>query len=260
MQSRGRSVSWPDAVLTGVLFTLILLAWSSLWFWRHSPQGHLLMHGFTYQQMAAESPMRFALIFISAWTLMTISMMMPTSVPLLVLFHRMVRKRTYAAWLVATVVLGYLAVWISSGALLQVLNWTLQAGAARIAWPAAAPWIGSAVVLGIAGLYQFSSLKYACLEKCRSPFSFLAERWQGGNEPLQALQIGLAHGLFCVGCCWSLMLLMFLVSAQSLTAMMVLGAAMALEKNASWGRHLTAPLGVLLLTGAAAALVIGIRA
>jgi predicted metal-binding membrane protein len=182
MQSRGRSVSRPDAVLAGVLFTLILLAWSSLWFSRHSPQGHLLLHGFTYQQMAAESPMRFALIFISAWTLMTISMMMPTSVPLLLLFHRMVRKRAYAAWLVAIVVLGYLAIWISGGALLQVLNWTLQAGTARIAWPAAAP------------------------------------------------------------------------------AMMVLGAVMALEKNASWGRRLTAPLGVLLLTGAVGAFVMGIRA
>src|SRR5215831_11411272 len=118
MPSRGRFVSWSDAVLAGVLSTLILLAWSSLWFWRHSPQGHLLLHGFTYQQMAAEYPMRFALIFISAWTLMTISMMMPTSVPLLILFHRMVQKRAYAARLVTIVVLGYLAVWISGGALL----------------------------------------------------------------------------------------------------------------------------------------------
>ena len=114
------------------------------------------------------------------------------------------------------------------------------------------------LILLIAGLYQFSSLKYACLEKCRSPLSFLTSRWRGGNESLQALRLGAEHGLFCVGCCWSLMLLMFLVSARSLVAMLVLGILMALEKNFSWGRRLSAPLGFLLLAGAAATLLAGV--
>lgn len=69
----------------------------------------------------------------------------------------------------------------------------------------------------------------------------------GGNESLQALRLGAAHGLFCVGCCWSLMLLMFLVGAGSLRGMLVLGLMMALEKNFAWGRRLSTPLGVLLL-------------
>ncbi|MBI3682619.1 MAG: DUF2182 domain-containing protein [Acidobacteria bacterium] len=259
MPSRVRSASWPDAVLTAVLGALVVLAWWSLWLWGRSPQGHALLHGSAHAGMAAADPLRFGLIFITGWTLMTVAMMLPTSVPLLVLFQRMIHGRGTVAWLLAVVIFGYLVVWALVGAGLQALNWLLQAGAVRIAWPAAAPWIGAAAILTIAGLYQFSSLKYACLEKCRSPLSFLIARWQGGNESLQALRLGAAHGLFCVGCCWSLMLLMFVVGAGSLGGMLVLGVVMAVEKNFTWGRQVSAPLGVLLLVGAAAALVAGVR-
>src|SRR5215813_3098251 len=134
-----------------------------------------------------------------------------------------------------------------------------DAGHSRLSWPANAGWISAAVILTIAGLYQFSSLKYACLDKCRSPLSFLVSRWQGGNESAQALRIGLEHGLFCVGCCWSLMLLMYLVNAGSLVWMLLLGVVMALEKNFPWGRRLSAPIGVLLFIGAIGVVVAGIR-
>ena len=104
-------------------------------------------------------------------------------------------------------------------------------------------WVSGAVILTIAGLYQFSSLKYACLDKCRSPLSFITSRWQGRNESAQSLRIGVEHGLFCVGCCWSLMALMFLVGTGNLIWMLLLGAVMALEKNLPWGHRLSAPLG-----------------
>ena len=256
MPSRARSASWPDVVLLTVLATLVLLAWWSLWVWGRSPHGHVLMHGSAHAGMAAANPVQFALIFIGAWTLMTVAMMLPTSFPLLVLFGRMVRGRRTATWLLAVVIFGYLVVWVMVGAGLQVLTWLIHAGAERIAWNPA-PRISSAAILFIAGLYQFSSLKYACLEKCRSPLSFLIHHWQGGDESLEALRLGAAHGLFCVGCCWSLMLLMFLVSAGSLGAMLVLGILMALEKNFAWGRRLSAPLGFLLLAGATATMLAG---
>ena len=259
MPSKVRSVSWADAVLTAVLATLVLLAWWSLWLWSHSPQGHVLLHGSAHLEMAAANPVRFALISIGGWTLMTVAMMLPTSVPLLVLFRRMIRGHA-TTWLLALVIFGYLAVWALVGVGLQVVNWLLHAGATRVVWPAAVPWIAAATILTIAGLYQFSSLKYACLEKCRSPLSFLIARWQGGNESLQALRLGAVHGMFCVGCCWSLMLLMFVMGVGSLGGMLVLGAVMALEKNFVWARRLSAPLGVLLLVGAGAALVAGVHA
>lgn len=252
---RVRSASWPDVILLVVLSTLVLLAWWVLWMWSRSPHGHVLMHGSAYPGMAADNLLQFGLIFIGGWTLMTVAMMLPASFPLLVLCRRMLRGRRRAAWLLAVVIFGYLSVWVSVGVGLQVLNWLLLSTAERIAWHPAAPRVAAAAILGIAGSYQFSRLKYACLEKCRSPLSFLASHWQGNTDWLQALRLGATHGLFCVGCCWSLMLLMFVVGAGSLGAMLLLGVLMALEKNFLWGRRLSAPLGFLLLMGAVATLL-----
>ena len=94
-----------------------------------------------------------------------------------------------------------------------------------------------------------------CLHRCRSPLGFILAHWRGRRERLAAFRIGLHHGLFCVGCCWSLMLLMFAVGVGSLGWMLGLGAVMAAEKNLPWGRRLTTPLGLLLL-GAGTALVL----
>jgi len=252
MPFKARSASSPDGILIGLLAAMVLLAWFALWLWGNSAYGHGLLHGSRHLGTGSQNAVLFAVIFVISWTLMTVAMMLPTSVPLIVLFHRMVRDRKSAAWLVIVLLCGYVGTWTLCGVLLQLVNWTLRAGFARVSWLAAAPWIGGAVILTVAGLYQFSSLKYACLDKCRSPLSFITSRWQGGNESAQALRIGLEHGLFCVGCCWSLMALMFLVGTGNLIWMLLLGAVMALEKNLPWGRRLSAPLGWLLLTAAVA--------
>jgi len=247
-----------EAILVGLLTAVVLLAWYALWLWRGSPYGHLLLHGASHLHTVAGRPWQLAAIFVTGWTLMTVAMMLPTSFPMILLFRRIVGDRATAAWLVMLLVVGYVVIWLLCGTLLQFVNWSLHAGLSKLSWPAQAGSISAAVILTIAGLYQFSSLKYACLNKCRSPLSFLMSRWQGGNESAQALRIGVEHGLFCVGCCWSLMLLMFLVNAGSLVWMLLLGVVMALEKNFSWGRRLSASIGVLLFMGALAAVVDGI--
>jgi predicted metal-binding membrane protein len=231
---------------------MVLMSWGALWLWGNSAYGHVLLHGFGPLSGASRSIALFAVIVVVSWTLMTVAMMLPTSVPLIVLFHRMVRDRKSAAWLVTVLLCGYVATWAFCGVLLQLANWGFRTGLAHVPGLVAAPWIGGAVILTVAGLYQFSSLKYACLDKCRSPLSFITSRWQGGNESGQALRIGLEHGLFCVGCCWSLMALMFVVGTGNLIWMLLLGAVMALEKNLPWGRRLSAPLGWLLLTAGVA--------
>jgi predicted metal-binding membrane protein len=250
MPFKARFASWRDCILVGLLAAMVLVAWCALWLWGNSAYGHMLLHGSRHLGTASENAVLLAVIFVLSWTLMTVAMMLPTSIPLILLFHRMVRSRKFAAWLVTVLLCGYVGTWALCGALLQLANWTLRAGFAHLSWFAAAPWIDGAVILTIAGLYQFSSLKYACLDKCRSPLSFITSRWQGGNESAQSLRIGVEHGLFCVGCCWSLMALMFLVGTGNLIWMLVLGAVMALEKNVPWGRRLSAPLGWLLLAGA----------
>lgn len=253
MPFKERSVSWPDGVLIGLLGTMVLLAWSALWLWGNSAYGHVVFHGHM-QMRGMRNPALLGAIFITGWTVMTIAMMLPTSVPLILMFHRMVRSRKFGALLVAVLICGYVATWAICGVVLQFANRALEAGLERVPWVGAAPGIGAVVLLTIAGLYQFSSLKYACLDKCRSPLSFLNSRWQGGNDTAQALRIGVEHGLFCVGCCWSLMALMFLVGTGSVAWMLLLGVVMALEKNLPMGRRLSAPLGwVLLVCGVAVA-------
>ena len=259
MPSKARSASRPDAVLISLLTALVLLARYALWLCGSSSYGHLLLHGPAHLLAIAHNPWLFAAVFVTGWTLMTVAMMLPTSFPLILLFHRIIRDRATADWLLLLLVIGYVGSWLLCGAFLHVVNWFLQVGISRLSWPANVGWISGAVILTIAGFYQFSSLKYACLDKCRLPLTFLTSHWQGGNESAQALRIGMEHGLYCVGCCWSLMLLMFLVNAASLVWMLLLGAVMAFEKNVPWGRRLSAPIGMLLLIGAAAVVLDGIR-
>lgn len=251
MPSREASVSWPDYVLAGSIGTLALLAWLSLWLWGRSPGGHLLMHGARHVNLSGSGLFYYGALFVLGWTLMTIAMMLPTAVPLLLLFRRMAGSRPNSAGLMALLVAGYLAVWILFGIVAQLAGRLLGGIAGRWSWVQASPWAVPAALLAVAGLYQFSSLKYACLEKCRTPMSFLIARWQGGTEVWQAARIGIDHGIYCVGCCWSLMLLMFLMGAGSLGWMLILGIVMALEKNLPWGRKLSAPVGGVLLLAAA---------
>jgi predicted metal-binding membrane protein len=115
---------------------------------------------------------------------------------------------------------------------------------------AAYPQVIIAVTLLVAGLWQFSPLRDRCLEECRSPLGFVMNRWRGVSERTESFAMGVAHGAFCIGCCWSLMLVMFGVGLGSLTVMLALGGFTAVEKNLPWGRRLTRPLGVGLVLAA----------
>src|SRR5262245_22501196 len=131
--------------------------------------------------------------------------------------------------------------------LIYLVDSVLHAGVAQTAWIAERVWAFGATTLLLAGVYQFTPLKYHCLEKCRSPFSFITQHWRGRDEAGQAFILGIHHGLFCVGCCWTLMLLMFGVGVGNFGWMLLLGAVMGVEKNMTWGRRLSAPLGVVLI-------------
>ncbi len=222
VQSRG--------VLAGLLTAITILAWWTLWAGESTLWGHHAMHA----GHAAGG------VFVAGWTLMTIAMMLPTTAPLLLMFHRMVDGRPSS---VALLVAGYLAVWIGFGAVVYCLALFLS-GLIEGA-------IAGAAILLMAGLFQFTPWKYACLDKCRSPLAFLMSHWKGN-----AFRLGAEHGAFCLGCCWSLMLVMFAVGAGSLLWMFALGIVMAAEKNLPWGRKLSAPVGVALIVGAVAIILI----
>jgi predicted metal-binding membrane protein len=234
---------------------LIALAWLTLWLWGHSPYGRWLHHDGLSGAGLGDGPV--VLVMVAGWALMIVAMMLPTSLPLVAVFHRLTRRRPDHARLLGLLLAGYLGAWTAFGVAVHAGDALLHAAVARSAWLTAHAWTIGAGTLVLAGLYQFTPLKYACLDQCRSPLSFVTEHWRGRRERTQAFRLGVRHGLFCVGCCWSLMLLMFAVGAGNLGWMLVLGAVMAAEKNLPWGRHVSAPVGVVLLGGG---LALGLRA
>ena len=224
---------------------LVVLAWAVLAAWGASPFRGLLSHRSIGETPV--SPMLRFVVFVFGWTVMTIAMMLPSSLPLVNLFRRIVTGRPDRARLTGRVVLGYLSVWALFGALAYRADTLVHAAVDQIPWLAASSaWIAAGLLLA-AGVYQFTPLKQMCLEKCRSPYSFLVEHWRGGHAASDAVRLGVRHGLFCMGCCWTLMLLMFAIGGANLGWMLALGAIMAAERTTRWGRHLTRPLGVALM-------------
>jgi predicted metal-binding membrane protein len=199
-----------------------------------------------------------ALLYVSGWLLMTVAMMLPTVMPLLAIFARITQGRADRGILIAMLILGYLCVWTAFGLVAHATDTALHSVAAGNVFLTFNGFIVGVVVLGIAGAFQFSELKYRCLDKCRTPFSFVNEHWRSDAVRRQSFMLGVHHGVFCVGCCWAIMLLMFVVGTGSVGWMMAIGALIAVEKNVSWGRQLTVPLGVGLLLASAAILALNV--
>jgi predicted metal-binding membrane protein len=229
-----------------VMASLVGLAWCALWIWDRSPYGRYLGHG-QIGAIGAGSFLLPMILYLIGWTLMTVAMMLPTIWPLLEIFRRLIQRRQDQFQLLALVIAGYLAVWLVFGIAAHGADWLLHEIVERSSWLDANAWLIGAGTLLLAGAFQFSRWKYRCLDKCRAPLSFVTEYWRGRDERRNAFSLGLRHGLFCVGCCWALMLLMFAVGVGNVAWMLVLGAVMAAEKNLRWGRKLSAPLGVALI-------------
>lgn len=244
----------PRRPLTMLVIALSTLAWLTLWLWGQSPYSRFLSHHALEQ---ATQDIALAPLFIVGWVVMTTAMMLPTSLPLITLFQTVVGQRRDRAWLIGLLIIGYLAVWTLFGVALYAGDWLLHQAIDRNQWLIERAWMMSALTLLLAGLYQFTPLKYHCLDKCRSPMSFIAGHWHGVSAAREALELGGHHGLFCLGCCWALMLLMFAVGAGSLGWMLALSVVMAIEKNTAEGRRLSAPLGITLLVCGVALLVLG---
>src|SRR5262249_46162998 len=207
---------------------LIGAAWVVLVAWGASPYADLLDHGARADRALA--PGLRTMVFVLGWTLMTVAMMLPGSLPLVNLFRRLVLRRPDGSRLVALLLVGYLGVWLGFGLLAYGADGLLHAAVDRLPTVRdAAPGIG-AVLLLTAGIYQFTPLKAMCLERCRSPYMFLVQHWRGRQASRDALRLGMRHGLFCLGCCWSLMLLLFAVGGANVGWMLALGALMGAER------------------------------
>lgn len=252
-------VSWHGNAFLPLMALLIAGAWFTLWVWDHSPYGRYLDHGAWTQAGIAQSICRSLPagewllpvgLYVGGWLLMSAAMMLPTTLPLLEIFRRTVCRRSDCGRLLVMLILGYLTVWAGFGVLAHFTDLLVHAGAQASVWLTFNGWALGAGVLALAGLFQFSSLKLRCLEACRTPMSFVVKHWRGEAAYRRAFTLGLDHGFHCVGCCWALMLLMFVVGTGSVGWMLALGAIMAMEKNLRWGHRLSAPLGMCLLAWA----------
>jgi len=194
----------------------------------------------------------FTLIFVM-WAVMMVGMMTPSATPMVLIYARVARlAATNGKPLASTS-------WFAAGYLLSWTAFSLVASAAqglleRFAWitpmmVAASNEIGG-VVLIAAGIYQFSSLKYSCLSHCQSPFAFVQAR--GGFKPglWNALQLGFRHGIYCVGCCWAVMLLLFAVGVMNIFWIAAIAVFVLIERTIPAGRWIAGVSGTgLVVTG-----------
>lgn len=241
-----------QTVLAVSILSIAAAAWLALWLMSGgtSADPHSAHHHSS--TVYPDTLQISALLFVTGWTLMTVAMMLPTSLPIITAFNTIAKRRADRPLLVVLVIAGYLGAWGLFGLIVYSAILLLQWLAALSPVVQDKTWTVTPLLLILAGAFQLTSLKYRCLDKCRSPLSFVLEHWQGRNERWQAFRLGVDHGVFCVGCCWALMLLMFAVGVGSLLWMAVLAVVMGVEKNAPWGRKLSAPLGVVLLVAGVA--------
>jgi predicted metal-binding membrane protein len=187
------------------------------------------------------------------WSAMMAAMMVPGSTPVVGAFATINRSRRErgAAYVPTAIFLGgYLVAWMTFSALAVVLQWALQtSGLLTTMMQSGSLWL-SAVLFGAAGLYQFSPLKERCLDYCRSPDGFILSEWRDGS--VGAFVMGWRHGLFCLGCCAVLMLLLFAVAVMDLRWVAALTILVTAEKLLPGGRFWRVALGAALLVTAAA--------
>jgi predicted metal-binding membrane protein len=213
---------------------VITCAWAYVVVTSLDMYGH--MNGPAAWMMEATWDARYLLLIFAMWTAMMAAMMLPSALPTILMFQRAVRNdakvRSPARRMVAFTA-GYIVAWSAFSVLATLLQWGVaEAALLSPMMVSASPWLGGAILI-VAGIYQWTPLKSACLRHCRSPLAFLVEHWQPGMP--RALRLGLRHGLYCVGCCWALMLLLFVGGVMNLLWIGAIATFVLAEKLAPYG-------------------------
>jgi predicted metal-binding membrane protein len=193
------------------------------------------------------------LIALLAWQVMIAAMMLPSSLPLIRLYARASDRAPRRGRSMAAFIGGYAVVWGAFGLVAFGFDASLHAAVNSSSWLAHHDWWIGGSVLALAGAFQFTSLKDACLDKCRHPAQFMMRYYERG--PAGGFRLGARHGLFCVGCCWALMLVMFAAGVASLIWMALLTGVMIHEKTRPMGAGAVPVTGAALLGAASIVLL-----
>ena len=187
-------------------------------------------------------------LFLAIWVVMMVAMMFPTAAPMILTFARVNASRRgkghafVPTWIFAA---AYLLMWTLFGILAYTAALGAQALLARSNWlmEHAAGVTGCVIVL--TGIYQLSPLKRVCLSKCRSPLDFLLSSWRDGY--VGSFRMGLEHGVYCLGCCWLLFILLFPLGLMNIAAMALITAIIFGEKSMPFGRRIDQPVAMAMI-------------
>lgn len=199
--------------------------------------------------MRMDAPWGAADVFFTftMWAVMMVGMMSPSAAPVLFLFAatRARREERGVPTAVLTFGLGYITVWVGFSGCATLAQWALHRAALLSSTMAAASPRLAGVLLMAAGAYQMTPVKRACLRHCQTPLGFLMSHWRDGAGG--AFQMGLRHGIYCLGCCWALMCVLFAVGVMNLAWVAVLTAFILVEKMGESGARVARVGGVLLV-------------
>ena len=243
-----RQLLQRNRLLLGCLFALLALSWLVLYRMAQSMSSASMLMVQSMGEMSMPWTATDALLMIVMWAVMMVAMMLPSAVPMLLLYQQVARRRYTPAQTRLGLLLfglGYLLVWSAFSLLATLLQWQLeQWRLLDMQMRSSSLWLAAGLLIG-AGIYQWLPVKQACLQRCGMPLRFILDHWQAGFAG--SWRMGLAHGLFCLGCCWALMGLLFVGGVMNLTWVALLGLFVLLEKLLPQQRWLSHLGGLLLV-------------
>jgi predicted metal-binding membrane protein len=204
---------------------------------------------------------REALLVFAMWSVMMVGMMLPSAAPMILLYARVGRHAmSQGAPFAATGVFGsgYVAAWFVFSLVATVGQWLLERALLLTPMLESVSGLFSGMLLLFAGLYQWTPLKHACLSKCRAPLAFIQSEGGFRREPWGAFRMGLRHGLYCVGCCWPLMALLFVGGVMNILWIAALAIFVFVEKIMPGGQRLSQVAGALLVAAGAWLMIHGL--
>ncbi len=189
-------------------------------------------------------------LFLAIWVAMMAAMMFPAAAPMVLMYGRMRRSDPRS---IALFTGSYMALWFGFGAIAYLVSALVESGASGSEWVAMNWGRAAGLLLALAGVYQLSPLKDICLRHCRSPLSFVMTHWRDGRGG--AVRMGLAHGLYCMGCCWLLFLILIPLGVMNVAAMAAVAVVVFAEKVVPRGRTIGLLAAAMLILYGAAAIV-----
>lgn len=234
-------------VVLASLLGIILIAW--VYLLAGAGMDMRAMGGMLMPMASPDWTLGHFTLMLAMWAVMMMAMMLPSAAPMILFYDKIASNRGNAnqgTGSTSFFCLGYMVVWAAFSVAAVVIQYGLDRAKLLSPMLETHSVTLAGALLVFAGLYQLTPLKQTCLRHCRSPIEFIMTEWRGGRGG--AFAMGLLHGAYCLGCCWVLMLLLFVGGVMNLYWVAGIAAYVLLEKTAPVGHWLSRLIGVVLVT------------